>query len=139
MNGRRRSTNRPWVLAAIACLAASAGCGDSGPDLVPLTGTVTVGGRPLERGMVQLVPEDPRGSAAVGSVAAGRFVALTADRPGVVPGRYRIRIDARAEPKDETDTLPKPLVPLRYFDAATSGLSCEAIAGRDNAVELNLP
>jgi len=114
------------------------GCGTGGPDLAPLSGTVSLDGRPLEQGLVQFVPETGTGPAAVGSITGGRFVAETAGRSGARPGRYRVRIESRAPPADETDTLPRSLVPERYGNPATSGIVYAVEAGRENEVEIAL-
>jgi len=132
-----RAPLRSICLIALAFMVVAGGCGPSAPALVPLSGTLTVDGRPLARGMIQF-EADSGGATAVATVTDGHFTATTAGRRGIVPGRYTARLEARAEPTDETDTLPKSLVATKYADAATSGLTCEAVAGRDNSVEWNL-
>jgi hypothetical protein len=126
------------MLVIVAVFTAAAGCGGDGPSLAPLSGTVSVAGQPLASGLVQFVPEAPTGPPAVGSVEAGRFTARTAGRAGAVPGRYRIRVEARMAAADETDTLPRSLVAGKYLDPSRSGLTCEVIAGQDNVLELTL-
>jgi hypothetical protein len=122
-----------------ACLGAVAcGCGVSGPALAPLTGTVSLDGEPLKHGLVQFVPESGAGPAAVGNIVGGRFVAETAGRRGAMPGRYRVRIESRAMPADETDTLPKSLVAERYGNAATSGIVYDVTLDRDNVFDIAL-
>jgi len=125
-------------LTAVLIGLAAAGCGEAGPSLAPLAGTCTVDGRPLSAGLLQFLPEAAGTPAAVAVVEAGRFTAATAGRPGAVPGRYRIRVEARNPPRDETDTLPASLVAEKYSNAESSGLSCEVIAGRENLVEFQL-
>lgn len=133
------SGDRAWAFSsALVALVAVVGCGHGGPDLAPLSGTVLLDGRPLERGIVQFVPESGTGPAAVGSIAEGRFVAETAGRRGARPGRYRVRIEARALPVDETDTLPKSLIPARYGNPSTSGIGYDVVASQDNVVEIAL-
>lgn len=129
-----------WVaMAALAALAASGiGCSPSGPPLAPLAGSVQVDGSPLAEGMLQFVPETGGGPAAVAAVEGGRFTAETAGRRGAVPGRYRIRVEARVAASDETDTLPKSLVAAKYLDPGRSGLMCEVVAGQDNLIDLSL-
>ena len=125
------------VVVAVVLTAAGA-CDSSGPPLVSLSGTVSVNGHPLPRGMIQFESESAGGRTAVAAIVDGRFTAETSGRLGIVPGRYRARIDARAESKDETDTFPKPLIAPKYAVAATSGLTCEAVKGSENAVEWKL-
>jgi len=136
----RWSGGRRAVGAAGCVLAASllVGCGANGPELAPLSGTISLDGQPLPHGLVQFVPASGAGPAAVGSIAAGRFTAETGGRRGAVPGRYLVRVEARAKPVDETDTLPKSLVPARYGDPATSGIVAEVVVGQDNVVDITL-
>ena len=135
---RRKTTGQCRRIAAALLAATVAGCGWSGSPLVPLSGTVSLDGQPLARGMIQFEPEATTGSTAVASVANGRFSATTGGRPGIAPGRYKVRIDARAEPADETDTLPRSVIAAKYADAATSGLGCEIAVGRENVVDWKL-
>jgi len=126
-----------WIAVALV-VGPTFGCGGTEERLTPLYGTISLDGRPLANGLVQFVPEEPASRTSVASVSAGCFTAMTGGRAGVVPGRYRIRVEARAEPVDETDTLPRSLLPERYSDAAQSGLSCEVIAGRPHTIDLQL-
>lgn len=128
----------PASTVAVAAAVLLIGCSRTAPDLAPLSGTVVLDGRPLERGLVQFVPESGTGPAAVGSIAGGRFVAETAGQRGAMPGRYRVRIEARALPVDETDTLPKSLIPARYGNPSTSGIGYVVVASQDNVVEIAL-
>ena len=75
-----------WALAATVCLAAG-GCGYS---RVPVRGTVTINGAPMDLGMITFVPEDPNQTSVGGKVSDGQFY-LDATR-GPYPGKYRVQI-----------------------------------------------
>lgn len=78
---------------AVAMAAVLVGCGDSGPKLVPVSGKVTVNGKPLEGAAVSFQP-DPSAKevfpAEDVSGPDGTYRAKTKGREGVVPGKYHI-------------------------------------------------
>jgi hypothetical protein len=57
---------------------------------VPLSGTVTINGAPMDLGMITFVPEDPSQTSVGGKVSDGKF-SLDATR-GPYPGKYRVQI-----------------------------------------------
>jgi hypothetical protein len=74
------------ALAATLCLAL-AGCGRS---RVPVRGTVSINGAPMDLGMITFVPEDPNQTSVGGKVSDGKF-SLDATR-GPFPGKHRVQI-----------------------------------------------
>jgi hypothetical protein len=73
-----------WVRPAILVggLLVLAGCGGSGPKLVPVSGTVTLDGQPLTRCSVALIPDTAKGNkgslSCMGAVnAQGQFTIKT--------------------------------------------------------------
>jgi hypothetical protein len=82
-------------------LVFAAGCGD-GPKFAPVSGVVTLNGKPYPHAAVTFQPlgtgDNPnpgRGSAAY-TDENGRFVLKTDDgRAGAVPGKHRVRIMTR--------------------------------------------
>ena len=128
--------------AAVLMATAITGCAgdDSKPmaNLVPVTGTVTFDGKPLEQGRVMLVPEDEKaGQPASGAVTSGNFTVITTvSAPGVVAGKYKVRIEslegggATVMPAPgEKPKKPKSLIPEKYGDLKNSGLEAEVKAG----------
>ncbi len=120
------------------------GCG-GGPDLPPVTpvsGTVTLEGKPLPRGMVQFSPDNikgTRGAPAVGNIdSEGRYSLKTAGVDGAIVGHHKVRIEARQEPRNEMDSMPPSLIPQRYMNPDTSGLTFEVKEGEDNKIDLKL-
>jgi hypothetical protein len=84
-----RTLTRPI---ALLLLAAVVGC-DSGPKRYPLSGTVTVGGRPVPAGEVVFEPDSAKGNNGPGSLARitdGRYE--TYPEKGVLGGAYVVRI-----------------------------------------------
>ena len=81
-----------YLLAAVAALVI--GC-DSGPKLVPVRGTVLLDGEPLEGATVVFSPDTSNPAGMPGVVvtgAGGKYEAMTRDRPGLVPGKYKVGI-----------------------------------------------
>lgn len=118
----------------------ASGCQDA--RFAPVQGQVTLDGQPLPRGMVQFVPLLSDGNAAVTAVgtigADGSYTLRSDENIGALVGRHQVRIESRAIPKDETDTLPESLIPQRYEAETTSGLQVEVVAGKLNVIDLPL-
>lgn len=96
------------------------GCGDGRPTRVPVAGKVLIDGQPLTKGFVRVVPANDR--AATGAIdEEGRFRLTTFEQgDGCVPGTHPVEIIA-LESISDTETLW--LVPKKYHQAATSGLT----------------
>lgn len=114
-----------YVLIALA----SGGCGRS-PRLVPVSGTITVDGKPLETGSLFVAPEGGRAAAArIGP--KGRFTLSTwREGDGVVPGIHRVEIKA-SERLDNARI--RWLVPRAVRDLATTPLRLDASVATDSA------
>jgi len=81
------------LLAALAAAALS-GC-DSGPRLVPVTGTVTLDGKPLEGANIAFVPDQGNAVSTPGTDltgASGNFKIAYNNRAGLAPGKYKVAI-----------------------------------------------
>ncbi len=122
------------------------GCGGSGaklPPLAPVSGRVTLDGSPVPRGTVTFVPDESKGTkgpTAVGQIGPdGRFTLQTAQQPGAVVGHHKVRIRARQEPKTPQEEGKEPsLIPTKYENENTSGLSFEVKAGQKNEFNIEL-
>ncbi|MDB5338353.1 MAG: hypothetical protein JWN70_3972 [Planctomycetaceae bacterium] len=142
----RSSLSKVLVLiAALVSLLGLGGCTDSGTsmsNLVPVSGVVSLEGEPLESGTVFFIPEEMTGQPASGQINEGKFTMLTTvDSRGVVAGKYSVRIESRITPDPSpTDFYPKPgpsLIPEKYTDAKTSGLTVDVESGM-SAINWNL-
>jgi len=81
-----------WLLAVAA---ASIGCGESGPTLVPVTGKVTLDGKPLDGANIAFAPEPGNAYPAIGADvtgAEGNYKLMTNGRSGLPPGKYKVAI-----------------------------------------------
>lgn len=128
----RLASPAPWSLAFIALGGGFSlvGCTESKPsDLVPVTGRVTLDGRPLTSGSISLRADagetwhQPTG---VISGNDGEFVVYTNGRPGAPPGQYRVIVFASEPASDRNGAahpgLPRSLVPKRYNDPKSTPL-----------------
>ena len=135
---------RALVLPLAVLAAAAAGCG--GGDGLPrqsVSGKVTFGGQPLEKGTIQFVPDDPNmkdptsGGAPIldGSYAIGSEM-------GLVPGKYKVSISsptggaAQGDAPGSASAMPKELIPSQYNTAST--LSADVKAGQSNTFDFPL-
>ncbi len=83
---------------ALLTAVAFAGCGASGPELVPVEGRLTLDGTPLPNKNLVFAPiDDTSGHGAGGSSdLEGKYTlkavvpGATRDYPGIPPGRYRV-------------------------------------------------
>ncbi len=86
-----RLATRPLVL--LGCLAALsvAGCGPNGPDVVPVTGKITKGGKPVSFVTVTFVPELGRASMARTDADGHYELEFSKEIPyGAVPGQHKV-------------------------------------------------
>lgn len=120
------------------------GCG-RGPDLPPMSkvsGTVTLNGRPLPRGTVQFVPDVARGTEGPSGVGLidenGHYEITTAGVKGALVGHHKISVEAEEEYDETTISMGPSLIPRRYNNPETSGLTAEVKDGEENEIPLVL-
>jgi hypothetical protein len=83
---------KSWAVALAASLAIVCGCGT---DLVPVSGTVTHDGAPLENATIVFIPvggKDEGQAASAASGPGGVYQMTTGGSPGLVPGKYQVRV-----------------------------------------------
>lgn len=101
----------------IGLLLTAGGCG--GSKLPVVSGTVTLGGKPLSDATVIFMPEDQTRSPAQGTTdSSGKFtLEQEADESGIQPGKYTVRITTYqpGSPDEEPPTpMKKERVPVEY-------------------------
>lgn len=153
------------VLVMLVVVAAVAGCGgeDTGLNTVPVTGTVTLNGSPVEGATVTFSPKDASGKAASAVTdSSGNFALQTmVAGDGAVPGSYGVMItkmDAAASsiPEDRSQmtpeqqqemmramrgqgpSAPKSLLPQQYGAVETSGLTADVTEDGENNFPFDL-
>ena len=149
---RRWRCMRRWTVAGSVLLAAlglaASGCGrGSGPKVVPVSGTVTIDGKPAANIAVVFQPiATGKGEAGMGSTgvtdAQGRFtLTLTGSdkRPGAVVGKHRVTFSGQAAQRAETDDTvklgPPDPVPPKYREKP---LEFEVPAGGTDKADFKL-
>jgi hypothetical protein len=155
------------VFLAMLSLVSTTGCsrGDGRPKTYPVTGTVTLGGTPVDGATVIFVPKSPpqpgtQGPQAATGVtdAAGKYTLGTfAKGDGAVPGEYLVKVfkyptppqsngssgggsEAEYVPPEEGAPSPavaKNLLPEKYANEQTSGLSF-TVEAKSNTFDIQL-
>ncbi|MCC7473810.1 MAG: hypothetical protein IT425_00320 [Pirellulales bacterium] len=124
------------LLAGLLCLAS---CEKSGTALGEVRGIVTLDGQPLSQGSVVSYPENGKG--ALGTIQSdGSFILITRGlKSGVSVGHHRLAVVAYQQPAQASpEADQKPLVPLRYMQPDTSGLSVTVASGKLETLQLEL-
>ena len=153
-SGFRRTWSWMAVVAA-SSITASVGCSGSGvpgrPPTHPVTGSVSLDGKPVAGATVTLVPQGG-GHPAVAVTGPGGDFRLTTFQAGdgAVAGTYGLAVEKRVaagagtgagdEYQPPTGPLPPPenVLPAKYASAETSGLSATVEKGQPNTVTLDL-
>ena len=133
-----------WLFVLGCVLVIAGGCGSGVRPIdgsVPVSGTVTFNGQPLEQGMVRFAPEGGgKTQPATGQIKNGKFtMQTTASSPGVVAGKYKVSIISNkpftppplkpgTPPDSKTKLEPESLIPKKYNDIKTSGLEADVTA-----------
>jgi hypothetical protein len=135
-----------WAIVAVvgACIA---GCGHqtgptAGVKTYPVTGTVTYQGKPLPEATVMFRSTDGQYTASGRTDLEGKYRLTTASPgDGAPAGEYRVAIIAiEAPPADEEEKPgppPKSLIPTKYNQPETSGLTA-VVAEKENVIDFNL-
>lgn len=119
----------------VLCLIATlVGCGEGRPHRVPVSGRVTIDGKPLTHGIVRFVPQNDRPSGGVLD-SEGRFT-LTCFDPGdgAVLGLHRVAV---AGDERLNATRVRWHAPPKYASHIQSGLTQE-ITGPTDSVHIEL-
>ena len=120
--------NGLFLSATAMVLAAISGCGSS--EVGSVEGVVSYHDKPLEHGRVVFHPE--AGRPAFGDIGADGAFILTTRNPedGALIGNHRVTIhcDKASNPADAFSDRVS-LIPTRYQDPETSGLTAEVEAG----------
>jgi hypothetical protein len=134
----------PLVLVATGCVFLP-GCGSSRPETAHVTGKVTLGGKALPHGTVTATPA--KGRSANGQIQPdGTFVLSTyAEGDGAVVGKHVVTVVCVEQVQSATGSVDdvalgqhRSLIPTRYGEISTSGLTFEVEAGKDNVMNLEL-
>jgi hypothetical protein len=135
-----RGSRQRAVVAAIASLSLTLGCGGASSNMAPVKGKITLDGAPLKTGVVSTIPTAGRGAKG-GINADGTFeLGTNSENDGASVGLHKVAVlafDKSAGQGAEAER-GKPLVPDRYLSPESSGLTIDVKAGEENVVTLEL-
>jgi hypothetical protein len=123
---------------ALAICFALVGCGEGDPPLVPVSGFVTLDGKPLKDATVEFLPESGWGSMGKTDDIGHYELLYRVRKNGAIIGQHKVRISTKIEEdSDSADPVVqkgrKESVPARYNTATT----LEANVEPGESVELN--
>jgi hypothetical protein len=138
-----------FVIAAATIAVLAAGCGRS--SRIPVKGTVSINGQPLEAGDISFAPVSASGGPTAGAPVARGAYHVPAEQ-GLVAGDYKVQIHAfRGTGKKTWDGMGEPnapasqkryveemeqYVPAQYNDATE--LKATIAAGKVNDIKFDL-
>lgn len=161
---KRVSLSNKWLiwLQVLAVVGFAPGCNsDNNPKTYQVTGTLTVNGKPVDQATLVFLPSAADGYPATGITDADGKYQLTTFTAGdgAVPGDYTIKVskfkysetsasatqvyasseeELAAYQLDEGSAAPpKSLLPPRYANPATSGLTYK-VTETDSTFDINL-
>ena len=137
-----------WLQSLVClCIAlALAGCKKSGPGkLYPVSGKVTLGGKPMTSGFVGLAAEASTGQGApfmaTGTIGSdGKYEIQTDGKPGAPLGKYKVTINpGMPATKEEAATMGKLPFDASYTNPAKTPLAVEVVESpKPGAYDLKL-
>jgi hypothetical protein len=105
------------MLIVVVLLPLAIGCGDSGPDLGSVEGTVTLDGQPLAKAIVDFQPTEgsERSSYDGQTDESGHYVLhATASQKGAEPGDYTVHITLPKLAADDPNAKTAIKIPAKY-------------------------
>jgi predicted small lipoprotein YifL len=140
MNNALRWTKQFFGL-TLGTLVFLTGCGSRGPQMFPVSGTVTLDGKPVAGASVMFSPETNGTPAAGTTDEQGYFTLRTVNRDGVSPGKHKVTVtlvkttgftadkDGLSGPIAPGGVKEEWIVPKRYSNPDESGLTAEVVKG----------
>lgn len=118
-------------LALALALALLAGCGDGRPRVYPVTGRLTVKGKPADGAVVRLYPAGGGPHMPAGVVQPDGSFALTTFDPGdgAPAGEYKVTVTWRPAKKSTMDPDGPDKLAGKYADPAGSKLAATVALG----------
>jgi hypothetical protein len=118
-----------------------AGCNSSSFD-ADVAGTITLDGKPVAPGVVSFSPVEQGKNASRGNIdTQGRYFLVTRHERGIDPGEYRVVVlvyeKGDTPGPGERAPMPPPLVPEKYLNVDTSGLTFTVEPG-SNRIDIAL-
>ena len=135
----RRSVGGPGLRVAgslawlVGCLAfagcwALAGCGPAGPPTYPIAGVVTYDGKPIPRGTLTLIPDDPKARTTVAQITDGAYATAITEGEWTV-NLMAVRETGPVDPKLE-EAPREQYLPVKYNRQSTMKVSSPVEGGK---------
>jgi hypothetical protein len=116
--------NRSPAFAALAT-ACLVGCGGSDDAVVPVSGTVTLEGKPLAGAQISFSPESRNARGTPGTDITGSSgyyrVMTPKGRAGLAPGKYKVVISKTEVPAGKAGSEADPFMGVMSAEAKTQG------------------
>jgi hypothetical protein len=124
------------VVAVVWAMVFIAGC-DAGSGLSPVTGTVTLDGKPYASAQVRFVPETGRPSIGITDDSGVYSLTYIRDEKGAAPGSYRVDVTTVHVSMSDTDggKEPQEKIPAKYNTLTQLKANVES---GDNVVNFDL-
>lgn len=125
------------VIGASLAMMVCSGCGQSGPEVASVEGTVTLDGQPLPNASVIFVPEGGRPAAAMTDAEGHYVLTFSKDKQGATPGKHKVRITTFVEADEGEGIEGQPeKVPMKYNAQTTLEFVVEE--GKKNIANFDL-
>lgn len=129
MNGKMRTRAGGLAVTAALMLGSAVGCGDSGPELIPVVGIVTLDGQKATEGAVTFRHASTGAFEASGLIQPdGTYKLMRNNAEGAQAGKYRVVVFVRKTPmtpSGEIAGLPSIIVNQKFTNPSTTPLSVE--------------
>lgn len=122
----------------LTCLTISllAGCGNDLPPIAPLTGTVTMDGKPYANGSLMFTPASGGRPSVAATDENGKFTAMyNLDTEGALLGSHTVTFEPGGAPESEEDEFKPYAPPKDNFKLTPSEITVEA-GGTDVTITL---
>lgn len=123
-----------WILLTAVSALPLLGCGLSQEAAV--SGTVTLDGKPLQKGMISFYPAE-KGPIGYGNIQPdGSYSLRTGSQSGIPAGEYIVTVVAYNDPPPgQVERMPTLLTPARYAEKSKSDLRYDVTPG-SNAIDV---
>ena len=122
-------TSFAGAVAAMA-ISAFAGCGESAPELIPVTGKVTLDGKAAQEGGVVFHAGMKQFLGSIQADGAYSMISASTREPGVPLGKYKATVFVTSTPKDadgKPTDLPTTISNRKYMNVASTPLEVEVV------------
>jgi hypothetical protein len=146
MNVMKTCGSAHWLAMVAGVMLTVAGCGPGAADRCDISGSVTLDGKPVDGGNIQIEPLDAKQISASGALIQNGQYSIPR-KSGLAPGEYRVRIyladkaGVKAVPSimggdGQSAAPPRELIPAKYN--TESELTIEVRQGVANTFDFAL-